>query len=170
MTATSGTLILGWGNPGRLDDGLGPALVSAIEAEEIADVSVESEYQLQIENAEAVARCDRVVFVDADRAGAEPFSVRRLHPGKGGVTFSTHSVAPESVLALSRDLFGVEPEAWLVGIRGYEFDDFGEQLSDQGQANLTAAIEFVRTALLRHSFQEIRPDRANWSNSQNSRG
>ena len=31
MAAASGTLILGWGNPGRLDDGLGPALVAEIQ-------------------------------------------------------------------------------------------------------------------------------------------
>ena len=133
-------MILGWGNPGRLDDGLGPALVSAIEAVAAPGVVFESEYQLQVENAEAVARHQRVVFVDSDRAGAEPFSMRRIQPAKGGLSFSTHSVSPESVLALSRDLFGAEPEAWLMGIRGYEFDNFGEELSEQGQANLAAAM------------------------------
>jgi hydrogenase maturation protease len=170
MTPPSGTLILGWGNPGRLDDGLGPALVSAMEADRIPEVHLESEYQLQVEDAEAVARHERVVFVDADRSGAEPFSIRMLKPAKGGLSFSTHSVSAESVMALSRDLFGAEPEAWLMGIRGYQFDNFGEQLSEQGQANLAAAVEFLRIALRDGSFREIRPERADGSASRDSRG
>ena len=59
-------------------------------------------------------------------------------------SFSTHSVAPAAVLALSRDLFGAEPEAWLMGIRGYRFDEFGEELSPGAQRNLLAAIDFLR--------------------------
>jgi hydrogenase maturation protease len=133
-------------------------------------VSVESEYQLQIENAEAVARYERVLLVDADRAGPEPFSMRRLYPGKSGVTFSTHSVSPESVLALSRALFDAEPEAWILGIRGYEFDDFGEGLSPRGQSNLAAAIEFVRTAIRDDSFKEVWPGGVGGNTSQDSRG
>ena len=44
-------LLLGFGNPGRQDDGLGPALVQAIEEMEIPGVRAEADYQLNIEDA-----------------------------------------------------------------------------------------------------------------------
>lgn len=150
------TLVLGWGNPGRLDDGLGPAFVEAFCDGRDSEVAVESEYQLQIENAERVAHFDRVVFVDADVTGAEPFWLRRLEPSVGPLPYTTHSVSPETILALSRDLFDSEPEAWLLGIRGYEFGDFGEGLSEQATINLDQAVEFVQTAIGSDSFSEVR--------------
>ncbi len=131
-STSRGTLILGWGNPGRQDDGLGPALAAAIGVDPPTAVAVETDYQLQVEDAAEVARFDRVLFVDADRRGPAPYSLRRIEANDHRMSFSTHSVAPEAVLALSRDLFGAEPEAWLLGIRGYEFDDFGEGLSAPG--------------------------------------
>ena len=144
----SSTLVLAWGNPGRRDDGLGPALAEALGELAVAGVEVESNYQLQVEDAAAVARHGRVLFVDADRGGVGPFRVRRLEPAAGGLDFTSHSLAPGRLLALSRDLFGAEPEAWLMGIRGYEFDEFGEGLSPGARANLAAAVGFVRDALV----------------------
>ncbi len=155
MSDRAGTLVLAWGNPGRLDDGLGPAFASTATGWDLPGVAVESDYQLQVENAQEAARYRRVVFVDADRTGPEPFHVERLRPAPGGISFSTHSVTPGSVLALARDLFGAEPEAWLVGIRGYEFDEFGEHLSDRARANLADAADHVRVALSSGSFRDF---------------
>ena len=59
------------------------------------------------------------------------------------------------MLALSRDLFHAEPEAWLLGIRGYEFDEFGERLSGRARANLAQAVTFVRSAIEADEFHEI---------------
>jgi len=151
------TLVLAWGNPGRLDDGLGPALADRLTARALPGVAVTSDYQLQVEDASDVARCQRVVFVDADRTGGEPFWVRRLEPATRGIGFSTHSVTPGALLALVRDLFDAEPEAWLMGIRGYEFDDFGERLSDRAAANLEEAAAGLEAALQTNGIREFRP-------------
>jgi hydrogenase maturation protease len=155
MTALDETLVLGWGNPGRLDDGLGPALVELLAALGLPRVVVDADYQLTVEDAAEVARYRRVLFVDADRTGPAPFRLWRMRPALEGSSFSTHSVAPGAVLALSRDLFHAEPEAWLLGIRGYEFDEFGEGLSDRARANLAQAITFVRSAIEADGFHEI---------------
>ena len=50
-------------------------------------------------------------------------------------------MAPGEILALAGELFGRSPEAWLLGIRGYDFDGFGEDLSVGAQANLESALE-----------------------------
>lgn len=164
----SGTLILGWGNPGRLDDGLGPAFVEILQTLDLPGVEVDSDYQLQIEDAAEVASFQRVVFVDADRGGAEPFWLRRLDASPSGAraaSFTTHSVSPSAILTMSRELFNAEPEGWLLGIRGYEFSDFGEGLSDRARINLRQAVEFVSSALRTGNFQSAEPTAASRADS-----
>ena len=100
-----------------------------------------------MEDAAEVARFERVLFVDADRTGPAPFHVFRIGPDSNGSSFSTHSISPGGVLALSRDLFGCQPEAGVQGIRGYAFYEFGEELSTQARDNLERAVTVVRTAL-----------------------
>jgi hydrogenase maturation protease len=149
-------LLLGFGNPGRLDDGLGQALVDRIAARGIEGVTAEVDYQLQIEHAAQAAEHDVVVFADADAAGPEPFSFRRLSPdGYVGVGFTTHALPPTGVLGVAREHLGAEVEGWMLGIRGYEFNEFGEGLSDAAEANLAAAVEFLDPLLRTRSFHEI---------------
>ena len=154
-TPTHHTLILGWGNPGRGDDGLGPEFIRVVEDLRLPGVEVGSNYQLQVEDAAEVARFRRVLFVDADRTGAAPFWLRPLHAQVSGLSFSTHSVAPAAILALGRDLFGAAPEAWILGIRGYEFDEFREQLSEEARSNLDQAVKHVKSAVVGGGLQEF---------------
>jgi hydrogenase maturation protease len=154
------TLVLGWGNPGRGDDGLGPAFVRAVDDLDLPGISVDSDYQLQVEDAAEVARFGRVLFVDADRGGAEPFWLSRLWPDERSLSFSTHSVAPAAVLALTRDLFRVQPEAWIMGIRGYEFDEFREGLSDRAWFNLDQAVNYLKSAVEGNGLHELMPKAA----------
>jgi hydrogenase maturation protease len=151
-------LLIGFGNPGRLDDGLGPALADAIEKLNLPGVTVEADYQLTVEDAAEVARHGIVVFADADVGGPEPFWVKRIGPASDAMSFSTHSVEPRAVLTLARDLFGAEPECYLMGIRGYEFNEFGEVLSEHAKANLAEAVSFVERAIRERDFCEVRPE------------
>jgi len=146
-------LVYGYGNPGRLDDGLGPAFADGIAARGLGNVRCETAYQLQIEDAALVAGHDVVVFADADLAGAGPFELRVIGP-RHTVEFSTHSVAPEAILGLAREHFGVEPVGFLLGIRGYEFGDYGEGLSPAARANLAAAVDAMERWLREGSFTE----------------
>lgn len=147
MSAPDTILLIGYGNPGRLDDGLGPALADAIEALALPGVEADSDYQLTVEDAERAARHAAVVFADAAVNGPAPFSFARIEPSAPGVEFSSHSLAPAGVLALARDLFGARPAGYALGIRGVEFNEFGERLSESAARNLAAATEFVANLL-----------------------
>jgi len=139
-------LVLCWGNPGRLDDGLGPCLADRIRTLDIPGVTVESTYQLQVEHADQVANSDLVVFVDAAAAGPSPFLAKPLGP-LGRPAFSTHALEPGTVLALAEELYDAHPRAILLGVRGYSFDGFGEQLSSRAEHNLEAAGGWLAAAL-----------------------
>lgn len=135
-------LLIGYGNPGRQDDGLGPAFAAAIEKLALPNVTVDSNYQLTVEDAEALTHHDAVVFADASVEGDGPFALSRLVP-KRQVSFSSHSVAPDALLGLAESLFGSATPGYLLAIRGQGFDMFTEQMTDEAKANLEAAIEFL---------------------------
>ena len=74
-------LLFGYGNPGRLDDGLGPALAQAVAEWELPEVTVDCDYQLMVEDSATVAGHESVIFADASLTGREPFFFERLEAG-----------------------------------------------------------------------------------------
>ncbi len=153
MERAAKILVIGYGNPGRRDDGLGPALAAALEELALPDVTIDSDYQLSVEHAHAVAEHDVVVFIDAACEGPAPFSFRRLRP-ESSLSFSTHSVRAEAVLGLCEELFGRSVPGYVLAIRGYEFDKFGESLSDNARESFAAALAFMRPILRDRTFCE----------------
>ena len=51
-------------------------------------------------------------------------------------------------------MFGAKTEGYILGIRGYEFHEFGERLSDRARDNLAAALAFIEPLLRDGSFHE----------------
>jgi hydrogenase maturation protease len=109
-------------------------------------VDLESAYQLQAEDAAAVADHDLVVFVDADLSCPDPFELRRV-AATGKLCFSTHSLSPETVLSMAWKYLDSLPEAYVLAIRGDDFGGFGEGLSDRASRNLSAALDFIASFL-----------------------
>lgn len=133
--------VYGFGNPGRQDDGLGPMIIDRLENENIDCVTTDSNYQLNIEDADNIAGSDIVIFVDAAIDAEEPFSFRKIEPS-AEITFTTHSMSPESVIALCGDIHGKIPETYVLAIRGYEWEMF-EGLSERAIFNFNEAYSFL---------------------------
>ncbi len=144
-------LVLCYGNPGRLDDGLGPAFGEALEGEDLPGVTIDIDYQLTVEDAAAVAEHDLVLFVDAAIRGPEPFFMQAVRP-MASLGFTSHGAEPEQIMALAADLTGSVPQGFAFGIRGYEFDEFGETLSPGAAANLAAALQYMVPVILRRDL------------------
>ena len=140
-------LIIGYGNPGRCDDGLGPALAARLAELDLSGVTVETNYQLNVEDAQAVAEHDVAVFIDACLCSPPPFFLRELEPRTGTLEFTTHSLAPEGVMGLAQDVFQADTRGFALAVRGYDFHAFGEELSREAQSNLDAALMFLTEAL-----------------------
>ena len=148
-------LIIGYGNPGRLDDGLGPAFADTVKGFDLEDVDIDSNYQLTVEDAVDIARHDIVIFADADIKGSAPFYFKKIR-SVPLVNLSSHSIKPESLLALVKESFKKEVDAYIIGIRGYEFNGFGETLSEKADKNLGEAVKFIIPQLKGKSFHEKR--------------
>jgi hydrogenase maturation protease len=136
-------LLYAYGNPGRLDDGLGPACARAFEALALPQLTVESDYQLTVEDAWIVAGHETVIFVDASMDAPAPFTVEVVE-ARASSHFTSHMCDAATVLATAREALEATPHAFLLAIRGYEFHAYGEQLSEGALRNLSKANEFLR--------------------------
>jgi hydrogenase maturation protease len=141
------TKLIAVGNTGRQDDGLGWALARVLEERGILAGNIHYRYQLQVEDAELIARADSVIFVDAFR-GELPggFELRRCEPA-AGFAFTTHALPPEAVLFVCEQLYGRRPEARSLLIAGKHWS-LGTDLSGAAETNLRRAEEFVRALLV----------------------
>ena len=124
------TLILGYGNQSRRDDGVGWFILEQLAALNLPDVVLETSHQLEVEASETISRFDAVIFVDAAIPEApEPVQRSVVTPN-----FQSHAVAhymtPADVLSLCKTLHGREPRAILFSIRGRDFD-FGTTLTPE---------------------------------------
>ncbi len=145
-------LIYGYGNPGRRDDGLGVKMTEMIEqwakAHELNQIEVDSNYQLNIEDAEKVAAYDLVIFVDASQEEElTNFKLSNVEPNEEKVEFTMHAVSPAYIMHLTQKLFQKTPETKLLSIRGYRWE-FEEGLSDSALLNLERAFIFLQCKLM----------------------
>ena len=152
-------LIYGYGNPGRQDDGLGNAFVNRIREwvaiEGLHGFCFDSNYQLNIEDADAIADMGLVIFVDASEEDIEGFCLSKVD-GTSGVSFTTHAASPGYILKLCEELFNKRPLVLLLHIKGYEWE-FKEGISDKALANLNASLVYMKKKLL-HPETFFKPD------------
>jgi hydrogenase maturation protease len=147
-------LLIGYGNPGRCDDGLGPAVAEAVASMAIPGVTVDADYQLQVEDAALLAEHDVVIFADASVSAPDPFEFHPLEPSDE-VSFTSHSISPQALLAMAQEYFGATARGYALAIRGHEFDAFGEQLSPKARQNLEVAVAFIQAALRERQFEAM---------------
>ena len=150
MTALFQILVYGYGNPGREDDGLGIALVKKLEEwvkdSKISGIEFDSNYQLNIEDAEAISGKDLVVFVDASTEEIENFVITEV-TGENEVSFTTHAASPGFIVKLCAELFEKYPKVLLLHIKGYRWE-FKEGLSEGAENNLQKAFGFMQEYLI----------------------
>jgi hydrogenase maturation protease len=153
------TLIIGYGNPLRGDDGVGPRA-----AELLADtgearrggvtpplpngVQVLVCHQLTIELAPQIAEADRLILIDA-RATGEPGSIEQciLTPAIPDRSSLTHHIDAQGLLAAAELLYGRAPETVLFTVSGGSFD-CGERLTPAVAAALPDLLARIRQAAL----------------------
>jgi hydrogenase maturation protease len=146
MKKLDNILILGIGNNGRQDDGLGWLFLDFLESEN-SDIDIEYRYQLQIEDADLISKYDTVIFVDATKEETENgFYLKPCYPSEK-YSFSTHALEPETILYLSHKLYNHNPDASIFAIQGYNWE-LKIGLSEKGMINLDNAKKYFKDTVL----------------------
>jgi hydrogenase maturation protease len=142
------TLVIGWGNPLRGDDGLGWTAAAALEER---DVQVRVSHQLMPEYAEEISRSDLVVFIDAacDNGSGE-LQAGKIEPRCSPSAGFSHQLDPAGLLGLAEGLYGSCPEAYLFSVGGRRFD-YGEELSEEVQSAVPELLARVRQVIHTYS-------------------
>lgn len=142
-------LFYGYGNPGRQDDGLGISFIENLQnwtkTKNITNIFFDSNYQLNIEDADTIAQYDIVIFVDASEENIEDFCVTEVEPAPE-VNFTMHSTSPGFVLNLCKEIKNKMPQTYLIHIKGYQWE-FQKALSSNAQSNLAKALMFIKNEL-----------------------
>ncbi|MCD6476124.1 MAG: hypothetical protein J7K85_07700 [Anaerolineaceae bacterium] len=152
------SLIIGIGNYDRQDDGVAWHILCGVAkalGRKIPQDPYEEEFEqtgekphllftLQIvpEMADLISNYDHVCFVDA-HTGAIPTDLQAIEI-KPSFQRSplTHHMTPETVLSLTNTVSGLQPEGYLVSVRGYQFG-FDQTLSPKTNELSISAIQEI---------------------------
>lgn len=90
-------LVLGYGNPSRGDDALGPMLLDYIQQQlDTSKLEILTDFQLQIEHALDLQNRELVLFIDASVACEDAFTLTELHAAKDK-SYTSHAMSPTAV-------------------------------------------------------------------------
>jgi hydrogenase maturation protease len=150
------TLILGYGNLDRQDDGVAwHILINLAKKLQIEFPNPEDEIyltdgpvgfiftlQLSPELADEISIFDRICFVDA-HTGIVPEDVHfQILAPQYQTSPLTHHMTPNTLLEITRFIKNSVPEAILVSVRGYEFG-FYRSLSAQTEFFSKQAVDLI---------------------------
>ena len=144
------TLVIGYGNTLRSDDGVGVWVADHIAALHLPDVDVKTCHQLFPELAADILPYDTVIMVDASADG-EPTAVRKSIPFPEHLPSSNHNISPEILHHLAHEMYGAIVDLRVYTVRGESFE-FGSMLSPVVKERATKTVSLM-VALL----QQIHP-------------
>ena len=140
------TLVLGYGNRSRTDDGVGCFVIERLQQAQLSGIELLTAHQLEVDHAEVISRFDNVIFVDA----AIPQSPQAIARTVVQPRFRSHAVAhyltPGDLLELAQMLFGQAPRGILFSIRGADFN-FGTTLSPSTERAAYDVVGQIQTLL-----------------------
>jgi hydrogenase maturation protease len=137
----SRVLVIGYGNTLRGDDAAGVHAAELI-AKRHPEITCVYLHQLVPELAEQIAEYDLIFFIDAQKNITKP-NARLASPKSETDQPRTHFISPESLLALSQQLYQRLPaEAYVVGIPASQFE-FSESLSESTEQAMHECVDLV---------------------------
>jgi hydrogenase maturation protease len=141
-SALSAFWIIGYGNPQRRDDGIGPSIVHRLQPlfEHRGDVHLLVLHQLAPDIIDTLRTADTILFVDASvEALSEGRRWAAIQPELEALPCLVHQVTPSFILWLLRCLYDRNPAAWMVSVEGNDFS-FGSGLSSEAACRAERVI------------------------------
>jgi hydrogenase maturation protease len=134
-TSSLRTLVVGYGNLDRGDDGVAYYVVNALRQRleqgplkedqtglEELDAQIDSIFLTQLvpELINALSNYDQVIFVDAHVLADVPgLHCTQVQPNSASSAFA-HHLTPAVLLALLKELYHCQPRGYIVSVRGYD--------------------------------------------------
>lgn len=137
------SIVIGYGNPLRGDDGVGPLVATALGRRVLPRLRTLALQQLTPELAPELAAVDRAIFVDAC-AGLSGPRWLALSPAESAL--AAHLSDPAVLLALTGALYGRAPAAWLLALPARCFT-LGAPLSPIARRGVVLALRRLRRFL-----------------------
>jgi hydrogenase maturation protease len=143
--------IIGYGNPQRRDDGIGPYIVQRLQPllGHRSDVHLRVLHQLEPDVIDALKNAHTILFVDAtveELAGGRHWA--EIQPEFKAMPCLIHQVTPSFILGLLQCFYRRNPTAWMVSVEGNDFS-FGSGLSSGAKKRAEQVIgeiaEFILT-------------------------
>lgn len=148
MTVTS--LVIGYGNSLRGDDGLGRKLAQTIAEWQLPGVRSLDQHQLTPELAAELAQVELAIFIDAYLAkNHDSVTVQVIEPS-ASVSFPSHFSNPQALLSLTQRVYGRCPHAWLVMVPGVNFS-LSDSLSLLAQQRSEQALREIERLLKKNT-------------------
>jgi hydrogenase maturation protease len=136
------TLVIGYGNSTRRDDGVGWFAIEQLQTLALPGVELLAAHQLTVDHAEVVSHYDTVIFVDAATPESRQLVTRTEVQANLEVHAVSHYFTPGDLLALCKSLYGREPAGILFSVRGQDFD-FGASLSPATERAARAVVHQI---------------------------
>jgi hydrogenase maturation protease len=149
-SVSASTWIIGYGNPHRRDDGIGPYVVEQLSRDlgRETGIALRSLHQLDPVLAEELQGAEVVILVDATVKPLERGLLwTRVQPEQQVSPYGMHHLKPSMLAGLLESLYQRSPTTWLVSVEGNDFG-FGEGLSLEAQEKAErASSEIVQFCL-----------------------
>lgn len=139
------TLVVGYGNILRGDDGAGPSVARRLDEEHLPGVIIRTLHQLAPELLDEAVDYPRVLFIDASDRGDE-VKIEKISSSGIQNASSTHHFSPQLFCRMARQVYQHDLNLYLCSIRGEHFD-LGEGLSPQVEARCEQALTLIRDFL-----------------------
>lgn len=151
------TLIVGFGNADRQDDGVAWHVLRGIARKlgqpapdqpeegfipEGSEIDLWYVLQLTPEMSEDFSRYERICFVDAHTGNIDEEILLQPVEHSAAASAFTHHMTPATCMALTQAIYQKSPEARLLSIRGYQFG-FTRELSPLTRALVDQAIAII---------------------------
>jgi hydrogenase maturation protease len=145
------TLIIGYGNTLRSDDGAGQWVANQVKEWNLTNVRSLSCHQLTPELADEIRQATQVIFVDVIAIAANTVATLEIKPIQPAETPPSigHSSDPNGLLALTQAIYHYSPQAWWLLIPAINFD-FGEEFSTITQQGIEAALDQIQQLIENH--------------------
>jgi hydrogenase maturation protease len=142
-------LILGYGNPLRGDDALGPQVAEELAARFEADdrITVQTIHQLTLDLAETLANFSLILLVDV--RNAEPVGeifTQKIQPSQNLPQPFSHYLDPAELLGVCQILYNALPEMILTGVNATNFE-VGTPISTAVRASYPQLIAHIISVL-----------------------